>query len=142
MKKKLLAIPKLVTAALTLSLLPTGAKTVKAQQRLPAAPCEPTVFYPPNIVNEIPYPVPPAPKEWERCYGISKAGANACDSLDGAHMCAGLAKKDADPNEWIFVPRGTCKRIVGAKRGSVWPAKEESSKECTIPGHQKIEGPK
>lgn len=50
----------------------------------------------------------------EKCYGIVKAGMNDCGSADGSHSCAGLAKSDSSPNEWVLLPAGTCERIVGA----------------------------
>ncbi|MEB3340824.1 DUF2282 domain-containing protein [Okeania sp.] len=49
----------------------------------------------------------------EKCAGIVKAGQNDCGA--NGHSCAGLAKNDSDPNEWIYVPEGTCQKIVGAK---------------------------
>lgn len=52
-------------------------------------------------------------KTKEKCYGVVKAGKNDCGSLDGSHSCAGLAKKDSDPNEWILLPAGTCERLAG-----------------------------
>lgn len=70
--------------------------------------------------------VPDAPAAWEKCAGIAKAGKNDCGSLDGKHDCAGKATKDNDPNEWVYVPEGTCEKIVGGKVASVKPAKEES----------------
>jgi uncharacterized membrane protein len=42
----------------------------------------------------------------EKCYGITKAGKNDCGTK--AHACAGLSKTNNDPNEWVFVPKGTC----------------------------------
>ena len=47
----------------------------------------------------------------EKCYGIAKAGKNDC--AGPGHVCAGLAKKDGDPGEYVLVPKGTCERIVG-----------------------------
>ncbi len=59
-----------------------------------------------------------APKmEMEKCYGIVKAGKNDC-GIAGGHACAGLAKENNSPHEWIFVPKGTCLKIVG---GSLTP---------------------
>ena len=49
----------------------------------------------------------------EKCYGIAKAGKNDC--AGPGHVCAGLAKQDADPEEYVNVPKGTCERIVGGK---------------------------
>lgn len=52
-----------------------------------------------------------------RCYGVVKAGQNDCGSKDGSHGCAGMAKKNNDPNEWLFVPKGLCKRLAGGEVG-------------------------
>ncbi|HVY65047.1 MAG TPA: DUF2282 domain-containing protein [Gammaproteobacteria bacterium] len=55
----------------------------------------------------------PAPKfEAEKCYGVNAAGKNDCAST-GNHSCAGMAKRDHDPNSWIYVPTGTCQKIAG-----------------------------
>jgi len=54
----------------------------------------------------------------EKCSGIAKAGKNDCGT--SKHSCAGQASKDADKEEWVYVPTGTCDKIVG---GSVKPAK-------------------
>ncbi|NRA46720.1 MAG: DUF2282 domain-containing protein [Oligoflexales bacterium] len=51
--------------------------------------------------------------EKEKCAGIVAKGQNDCGAND--HPCAGKAKKDNDPNEWIYVPKGTCKKIAGGK---------------------------
>lgn len=56
--------------------------------------------------------------EMEKCYGVAKAGKNDCAA--NGHACAGQAKKDADPNEWISVPTGTCERLMN---GSTAPKK-------------------
>ena len=68
------------------------------------------------------YAVPDAPKNWEKCAGVAKAGKNDCGSLDGSHMCKGEAKKDKDANEWVYVPEGTCEKIGGKVTGTK-PAK-------------------
>ncbi len=49
----------------------------------------------------------------EKCYGIAKAGQNDCARKDGAHSCAGQAKKDSDPGEWKKVPAGQCEKMGG-----------------------------
>ena len=51
------------------------------------------------------------PKQ-EKCYGISKAGKNDCQTASAS--CAGTQKKDAAADAWIYVPAGTCEKIVGA----------------------------
>lgn len=49
--------------------------------------------------------------ETERCAGIVKAGMNDCAT--STHSCAGMAKEDYDPEEWITLPKGTCDKIAG-----------------------------
>lgn len=56
----------------------------------------------------------PAPKpgyDYEKCYGISKAGTNDCQTA--THSCAGTSTVDNAPDSWIYVPTGTCAKIVG-----------------------------
>ncbi len=48
---------------------------------------------------------------FEKCKVIVKAGMNDCGT--SKHACAGMAKTDSDPEEWIYVPEGTCAKIVG-----------------------------
>ena len=67
--------------------------------------------------------VPDAPKEWEKCAGISKAGMNDCGAMDGSHNCAGHAKADNLDIEWIYVPAGTCEKITGGQIAAIKPAK-------------------
>ena len=50
----------------------------------------------------------------EKCYGVAKAGENHCASADGSHSCAGQAKVDNDPNEWKYVPKGSCDDMGGS----------------------------
>lgn len=69
------------------------------------------------------YAVPDQPTEWEKCAGIAKAGQNDCGALDGSHACSGQAKIDSDPKEWVYVPAGTCTKIVGGKMVAKKPAK-------------------
>ena len=52
----------------------------------------------------------------EQCYGIAKAGMNDCQTA--THSCAGTSTKDKDKASWIYVPAGTCAKIVG---GSTTP---------------------
>lgn len=49
---------------------------------------------------------------FEKCAGIVKTGMNDCGTAK--HNCAGQAKRDGDPQEWLYVPAGTCSKIVGA----------------------------
>jgi len=66
--------------------------------------------------------VPDQPKVWEKCAGVSKAGKNDCGALDGSHVCGGQATQDNDPNEWVYVPKGTCEKLGGEVKGEK-PAK-------------------
>jgi uncharacterized membrane protein len=55
----------------------------------------------------------PTPKfAAEKCYGVAKKGSNDCQT--SASACAGTSTKDAQADAWIYVPKGTCERIVGA----------------------------
>ena len=47
----------------------------------------------------------------EKCYGVVKKGQNDCGTSQ--HACAGQAVKDADKNEWLYLPKGTCDKLVG-----------------------------
>ncbi len=48
----------------------------------------------------------------EKCYGVVKAGKN--DRQTSKSACAGTATKDGQKDAWIYVPKGTCDKIVGA----------------------------
>lgn len=48
----------------------------------------------------------------EKCYGIAKAGKNDCKAGAGT-SCAGSSTKEANPDAWIYVLKGTCEKIVG-----------------------------
>ena len=54
----------------------------------------------------------PAPAaSQEKCYGVAKAGKNDCQTT--SHSCAGTASADGQADSWIYVPAGTCEKIVG-----------------------------
>ena len=57
-----------------------------------------------------------APKEFqaEECYGITKARQNDCQTL--THSCASMSSVDKDPESWIYLPAGTCVKIVGGRK--------------------------
>lgn len=48
----------------------------------------------------------------EKCYGIVKAGQNDCATATTS--CAGTATKDGQNDAWIYVPKGTCAKIIGS----------------------------
>lgn len=49
----------------------------------------------------------------EKCFGVAKAGQNACNSNANKHSCAGHSKIDNDPNDFTSVPKGSCLKIGG-----------------------------
>ena len=68
-----------------------------------------------SAAAQTPAPVPTF--RAEKCYGIHEAGKNDCAAA-GMHSCAGESKVASDPTSWIYVPAGTCEKIVG---GSLTP---------------------
>ena len=61
----------------------------------------------------------PAPKpkfDAEKCYGVSRAGKNDCQTASSS--CAGTSRRDSQKDAWIYVPAGSCDKIVG---GSAQP---------------------
>ena len=63
----------------------------------------------------------PAPKpkfEAEKCYGIVKAGKNDCQTANSS--CAGTSKRDRQGDAWIYMPAGSCEKLVG---GATQPKK-------------------
>jgi uncharacterized membrane protein len=49
----------------------------------------------------------------EQCAGIIKAGKNDCATSSNA--CHGHVTVDSNPEAWIYVPQGTCDRLVGGR---------------------------
>lgn len=47
----------------------------------------------------------------EKCYGIVKKGMNACGN--SKHGCSGKSVKDGAKDEWVKLPKGLCKKLVG-----------------------------
>jgi uncharacterized membrane protein len=47
----------------------------------------------------------------EKCYGVVKASKNDCAAK--GHACAGQATKDGASDEWVYLPKGACEKIVG-----------------------------
>ena len=61
----------------------------------------------------------PSPKfEAEKCYGIAKAGKNDCQTANSS--CAGTSRRDGQRDAWIYVPKGSCERLVN---GSLKPTR-------------------
>jgi len=66
--------------------------------------------------------VPKPNYKFEKCYGVVRAGQNDCFSP--VHACGGTAKADREPQAWIYVPSGTCKKIVGGRTSPPTGAKK------------------
>lgn len=49
---------------------------------------------------------------FEQCYGVALAGQNDCANAAGTHSCAGQSTADGFGGDWIYVPTGTCERLV------------------------------
>ena len=49
--------------------------------------------------------------KFEKCYSVSKAGKNDCQTANSS--CAGTSKKDNQADAWIYLPTGSCERLVG-----------------------------
>ena len=61
----------------------------------------------------------PMPKfDHEKCYGITKAGKNDCQTANSS--CAGTSRRDQQGDAWIYIPAGSCDKVVG---GSTTPKK-------------------
>ncbi len=54
-----------------------------------------------------------AGKKAEKCYGVAKKGKNDCAIKSLGTSCAGSATKDGIADAWIYVPKGTCAKIIG-----------------------------
>jgi uncharacterized membrane protein len=52
----------------------------------------------------------------EKCFGIAKAGKNDCQTAGSS--CAGTSKANGQKDAWVYVPKGTCDRLVN---GSTQP---------------------
>jgi uncharacterized membrane protein len=51
--------------------------------------------------------------KWEKCFGIAKAGKNDCAVTGASHACAGEANADNQKDAYLYVPTGSCQKIVG-----------------------------
>ena len=49
--------------------------------------------------------------DMEKCYGVVKAGKNDCQTASSA--CAGTSTTDGQKDAWVYVPKGTCDKLVG-----------------------------
>ena len=49
----------------------------------------------------------------EQCAGVIRAGQNDCATSTNA--CHSHVTVDNDPEAWIYLPKGTCQKISGAR---------------------------
>ena len=56
---------------------------------------------------------PATAAENEKCYGIAAAGQNDCQTASSS--CAGTSKRDGQADAWLYVPAGSCTKIVGGQ---------------------------
>jgi uncharacterized membrane protein len=56
--------------------------------------------------------IPELPNGWEACGGVAKAGMNDCAVKTSLHSCVGMAKKDNEPDSYVFLPKGLCGKIA------------------------------
>ncbi len=82
---------KTSTLALATALL--GGVVVAANSPLNAGPAEQPAY------------------KFEKCFGVAKAGKNDCQTSHSS--CAGTSKRDGQGDAWIYLPAGTCDRLVG-----------------------------
>jgi len=71
-----------------------------------------------------------AADDFEKCFGVSKAGGNDCAS-EGNNSCAGTSKADYEGKAWKLVKTGTCTSLEvdvknadgsnGKRKGSLVP---------------------
>ena len=60
--------------------------------------------------------LPASAADMEKCYGVSKAGKNDCQTKTSS--CAGTSTQDGQKDAWVFLPKGTCEKIVGGSLSS------------------------
>lgn len=74
----------------------------------------------------------------EQCAGVIKAGKNDCATA--ANACHGHVTTDANPEAWIYVPTGTCAKIVGARVVKVADPTPKAKKTSALrkPGNPKF----
>jgi uncharacterized membrane protein len=72
-----------------------------------------TVFVASALAAALSFALAPSAQaqDTEQCYGVAKAGQNDCKA--GSHDCKGQSEVDADPDSFVLLPVGTCKKIDG-----------------------------
>jgi len=76
-----------------------------------------------------PAAAPSSSAETEKCFGVAKAGQNDCSTAK--HACNGQATVDNDPEDFKFVPQGTCEKIGQGR--PVRPRRQPQAGQLTTP---------
>ncbi|HEV7164744.1 MAG TPA: DUF2282 domain-containing protein [Gammaproteobacteria bacterium] len=63
------------------------------------------------------------PTAQEKCYGVSAAGKNDCQTA--SNSCAGTSEKDRQPDAFVNLPKGLCSKIAGSSLTAGAPAKKK-----------------
>lgn len=64
--------------------------------------------------------------DMEKCYGVVKAGKNDCGGV--SNSCAGTTKIDGGKDAWLYLPKGSCEKIVGASLTPATSAQDAKAK--------------
>ncbi len=64
--------------------------------------------------------------DMEKCYGVVKASKNDCGGV--SNSCAGTAKTDGAKDAWLYLPKGSCEKIVGASLTAGADSKDAKAK--------------
>ena len=67
----------------------------------------------PLVINAQGGPAPKPKFAAEKGYAIAKAGKNDCQTANSS--CAGTSKRDGQADAWLYVPIGSCSKIVGGQ---------------------------
>ncbi len=60
----------------------------------------------------------------EKCYGVAKKGQNDCATK--THSCHAKAQQDGQKDEWVYVPKGLCSKLVGGALTPPNPAPKQN----------------
>lgn len=52
--------------------------------------------------------------DFEKCFGVAKAGKNDCQTANSS--CAGTSALDGQKDAWVFLPKGTCEKLLGGEK--------------------------
>lgn len=62
-------------------------------------------------------------KDMVKCFGVAKKAKNDCGTAK--HSCAGQAKTDNDPGEWVFMSKPQCEKIGGSVGKTAKPKNDD-----------------